>query len=163
MSKLINGVVKCNVEVFVIPNKARLAVDYINPEKPIENFRKLAELNHTDYDPEKDKLVQCWYVSKDDLNTENLGDHGAIVEDENGVQYIIHLKFTMYESLPETFFKGKSEGDIAYVKIPAFAINRNNRDEKAEIILDMCMKLNQTSYRYRRFGRFEEVLKKVCR
>lgn len=161
MNKLVNGVVKCNADIFVIPNMASLAKDRLfNSEKIVETFRNLAEMNQLQYDPDNDKLVQLWYTSEDDLATSNLKDHGGHVENEDGTLYTIKLANDLGR-LPESFFRGKTEGETINIKIPAWAYTRSS-DKRMDIILDMTLTLNQHDYRYSNFGNFEDVVKYVC-
>lgn len=156
-------IITINAEVFIIPNHGILIKKYIESFDS-GNRRKLndqiAELNNITIDPNKDHIIQLWFISND-LETENLERHGAIfIDNDANVKYIK----CKCEYLVDSIFKDHVEGDIINIKLPAIITSNKYDPEKSEeVILDMNVKLNQLSYRYKNFGPFEEVLKYVLK
>ena len=105
---------------------------------------------------EDERYIQMWYVVKD-LNCENLSDHGARVE-LDGETYYIGMPTSF---LPYSILKGKSDGDTIDVTFRnSWDIDLDHEDEET-VKITMHVTLNQKDYRYRNFGSFQEVLKKV--
>lgn len=152
---IVNGVINGNLEAFIIPNKATAAEDWLIPsqrEKMMARGKEIAELSGKEFDAATDKLVQLWFVG---MGSENLVDHGAMVEDEAGNKYVLTARI---EHLPVSLFAGHKEGETIELRLPATC---RRQGESIDVILNVNVKLNQHDYRYRRFGAFEDVLQSV--
>lgn len=127
-----------NAEAFIIPNS-------------LEFNKKTGEVE-----------VQLWFVAPtetdDCYESDNICDHGVILKDgsEDGLWVRPNAYFQM---VPIKNFIGKKEGDVVIIDAPVSADRKNPGNEDA--ILRMECTLNQKSYRYRRFGTFDEVLDKL--
>ena len=133
-----------NGDVFIIPNGLSVYEDLRIMQ---EFYKDLCELNGVD--PTGEQFVQVWICS-DELNTENMSCHGFRV---NG-----NYMNAFCGDLPVSLVKDLREGDTVTVNFRAYPdINMGSSDE----IITMNLKLNQSDYRYRRFGNFEEVLRRL--
>lgn len=158
-------VLEFNAEAFIIPNP----VSDINSllifnDNYVEDYMKMLAVNGCDPDdPDNLMQVQLWFTSSD-LHTENVCRHGARVADEN-IRDVL-LAPTHMEFLPVSLFKGRKEGEVMYLRYPCrFTYGELNVDEDDLVIepveLRIHLKLNQTEYRYRNFGNFENALERV--
>lgn len=138
--------------VFIIPNElgSKLSNHWWENNPPVceEEWRKFKNRQHKNLVnvPEDDYYVQIWCLTP---NTENHGsnwnDHYEMVMPENREDPEAEGEcFPKY--LPVSLFKDKKEGD---------SITIQTKWGRVELTL------NQLNYRYRRFGRFEDVLKKL--
>jgi len=124
-------------DVFIIPN----INDRFNecPDFSKESIqRRLDSLGLEIQFEDDDTLVETWCCSKE---SNNWHCHG--LKNNRGATLFSVGSFPSV--FPARIFKGKKEGDT--VTIHSTALN-----------VDFELTLNQLSYRYRRFGRFEEVL-----
>lgn len=156
MTAMINTIktIKANADLFIIPNAI---VDTTDKFYDAPHYRKLREtgpgmsmLNGLNpMDPDSSKLVQVWITSKEDLHTENLGDHCFHVDDQ-----IIAGHDGKYSAgyLPLSMLKGHHEGDHINIKM-----DYSNHG----IMLELDCRLAQTEYRYRNFGTFEDCLSRI--
>lgn len=151
-------------DVFVIPNRAgKVSQFIIHPEKEEEKMKKLCEMNDETFDPENDWLVETWLTAEEDLGSENLSDHGfSIVAD--GVKYRAGMDIRRY--IPAKLLP-KKEGETVILNIPCWYRNNESyemykKDDDGDFTLELELTANQSSYRYRNFGPFEEVVEKVC-
>lgn len=156
MKKLNDNKLDFTAEVFIVPNHAR-SLDQLLRESRKEYIRNIAKMNGINDMSDNDQLVELWYVSKDDLGTSNLVDHGAYILNENNMKIFFRPSIGL---LPAKIFEGRKEGDV--VDIKAYATVDDVDDENTVFFLMHC-KLNQLSYRYCRFGRFEETFDLVTR
>ena len=155
-------VVKAKAAMFIIPNRACLVMDYLgSPERAIKAAESLCAANHTTFNADHDRLVQTWIVAEEDLGTENLGDHGFRVE-INGIMYHCNIGDRRHTNIPQILLKDKKEDEWITLILPD--CKGECRDDENEITFDLelSVQLKQLDYRYRRFGRFEEVLEAVC-
>lgn len=139
---------------FIIPNpltKVNTMFDNSYKQRIAEFEKEVCEMNHIGPFSEDDLLVELWFCSEE-LNSENLVDHGFNVEDADGTR--LHLQPIMMKRLPVKLFDGHKEGDRFSVKIP-------QKTESGEIIMEIALTLDQLGYRYRRFGTFEECLESL--
>lgn len=151
--------IEFNADVFIVPNSPIKAKEKYHDETDF--FKKVNERNNLVFDEDED-YIQCWLVSNE-LNTENFSDHGGLAMDENGDEIIIYGLKTQY--IPSKLFKDKKEGDeIIFISDGVYKEQRTPYNQKSEgkIELRINLKLNQSDYRYARFGTFEEVLKNLC-
>ena len=146
--------IEFNAEAFIIPNHSGKITNFWLDDAA----RKAKEIatNVLGEEPNDDEsYIQMWYVAKD-LGCDNLVDHSAWV-DIDGEEYIIRMDSSY---LPYTVLKGKNDGDTIDV---SFISGRREWDKTPEGDIEVLMHvtLNQKYYRYRRFGSFNEVLRKV--
>ena len=151
--------------VFVIPNTAPKIGDFIFGKgtklELLELVNTICELNGLNFDVEKDHLVHVWIVSDEkccgekNLHTENWYGHGGHIKID-GKRYLCNAKGGCY--LPSPLFVGHKEGDIINVKLPVNLYGEDDVDPQ-DAVIEVELKLDQTHYRYRRFGAFEVVLK----
>lgn len=148
-----------NLEAFIIPNSVNLFKDFYFKERIEYKYKKLLELSGATCDLDDQYMVQMWYVGEE-LNSDNLVDHGFRII-ENGIRY----SFTMngFDCLPYYFLKDEKEGDIIKVTFPIKLYTDDKSENAADWTLEAKIKLNQTDYRYRRFGRFEDVLNQLIK
>ena len=146
---------------FIVPNnpinlsKSKM---YDTAER-IENHTNVCLLNGTDFDPEKDRIIELWYIGEEDFNTTNLCDHGGKVTID-GEDYRMGFKTRGY--LPAKLFKDVKEGDTINLTIPGWVNKKENflypTENAQDCMFQIALTCQQLHYRYERFGRFEEVL-----
>ena len=156
-----------NAAVFVIPNAAGYCRQFWlkSVGKRVEKYSKdLCSQKGIEFDPENDKVVQVWFVSKynedlgnDYLKEDNLGSgdmssHGFRMDGK-------HYDFR-YSYLPYPLIKDVKEGDTMDLEFEV-----ETRDIDDNICTSDTIKLHitfyQHFYRYRSFGNFEDVVRKV--
>ena len=143
--------IKATGEVFIIPNRLNRKDEFLS-ESVQSTLQEMADIN--DITEENSMFVECWIVS-DELNTENLRDHGGHINDDDRIN--IHTNH-----IPSTLFIGKKEDDIVTIKFPATLHDHaNNTHDK--ITLEMKLTLSQLKYRYRNHGKFEECFERLTR
>ncbi len=156
LAEIKNNKIEATVDMFIVPNcPARFleGFSYENPAPGYMNLRddtidRIAKLNGVEIH-KGEKLIQVWLTSKLELRSENLNDHGFRALSESGEE--VHLHFNCH-SIPATMLNGKTEGEVFDMKIKCYD------KEKNEYELLMHIRCNQSEYRYRRFGNFENVL-----
>ena len=158
MKKLNGNVLEFVAETFIVPNHSFPVNDIM--ENRQERIRRIAELNGIHDLSDNDQLVELWYVSKDDLGTTNLVDHGASILNKNGRKIFFRPSIGM---MPAKLFEGHKEGDVVDIKGYATVTDPDYPDDENTVFFLMHCKLNQLSYRYCRFGRFEETFDLVTR
>jgi hypothetical protein len=97
---------------------------------------------------ENERFIELWFANE---SIDNWYDHG--IDTDDGYHWRPMTKY-----LPETLFKGKKEGDE--ISFTMFFVSRTKDLELIKKV-PVTLKLNQTSYRYKRFGAFEECLKNL--
>lgn len=153
------NILEFDAEVFIIPNNA----DTINHHSMMSDqtkdwYDQIGIMNGIGkLDRDKDKLIQLWFVCND-LASDNLTDHGGTVLDPDGNKINIRPDIDL---LPADLFAESREGDIVDLHIPYTF--RHGEETSISMELIIHAKLNQTSYRYRRFGTFQEVFQLVTR
>lgn len=155
MNKINNNVLEGTLEVFIIPNQGGLVTSWMSKDNIIKKINGVAELSGFEFDPEKDPIVQLWFCG---MECDNLVDHYIHAEDENGNK--VYFRAGNIGHLPAKIFEGKKEGDSIDLVFPATVFCREN-DSETDITVKTTVTLAQKKYRYRNFGNFEEVLKKV--
>jgi hypothetical protein len=102
--------------------------------------------------------VQVWITNSEN---DNMVDDPFRVTTKNGDIYVGHL----YGYLPVEIFDNKVEGDtVDVILLGSFAKKIGSHldaDGSKYFYVTGKLKLNQLGYRYRQFGRFEEVLSKL--
>ena len=142
--------IKATGEVFIIPNRLNRKDGFFG-ESVQSTLQEIADINNVTED--NPLFVQCWVVSEE-LNSENLRDHGGYFNDDDD-HIIIHTG-----NIPATLFNGKKEGDIVNIKFPATLHDYAN-DTHDKITLEMSLTLSQLKYRYRDQGKFEECFERL--
>ena len=143
-------------DVFIIPNAVEKLSNFCEPEWIREKCEKMLGVTA---EPE-DEMLQIWAVSKEkNIDWKRFGGFQKEIEEKfptlveswkrtKEEQREYRLLGYFPEFVPKRIFEGKKEGDIVEFTCPEYGV---------KIILT-C---NQLSYRYSRFGRFEEVFEKV--
>ena len=147
-----------NLEAFIVPNSVNLFKDFYFKERIEAKYKKLLELSGaTTCNLDDQYMIQMWYVSEEDLGSDNLVDHGFRF-DAGNKKYFGGMGSLSY--IPYCFLEGKKEGDVINVSFPIrCSISCNNTQENIEDwVLEAEITLKQQGYRYRRFGKFEDVL-----
>ncbi len=148
--ELVNGSKLLNMKAsaFIIPNSLAMIKDYIEPmqEKKLKCMEELCNLNGTTFDPESDKIVEMWFHSED-VECDNLHCHGFSVEELDGSVRVVS---PAVNHIPVKLVKERKEGDTFTFKV---------QDE--DLLICMELTLDQTHYRYRQFGPFEECLQSL--
>ena len=156
-----------NAAVFVIPNAAGYCRQFWlkSVGKRVEKYSKdLCSQKGIEFDPEHDKVVQVWFVSKynedlgnDYLKEDNLGSgdmssHGFRMDGK-------HYDFR-YSYLPYPLIKDVKEGDTMDLE---FEVETRDIDDNicTSDMIKLHITFDQHSYRYRSFGNFEDVVRKV--
>ena len=100
--------------------------------------------------------IEVWYVTPGN-DESNWGSHHI-----DGYSELKGWK-PRTDYLPKSLFEGKKEGDCITFDLPIVKeLDDNNCDYAyAYAIIKIQLCLAQTKYRYRNFGTFEEVLKRV--
>ena len=151
-----------NADLFIIPNsRGTWYSNFVLPKKDLERFCKYNNLDH-----EIERFIQIWIISdSEEFYTENFKDHGAILRDNGKVSHIAFYNCDLVSYLPYSLIAKMKEGDTIRVNFGIVTPNEdriNNEDEiKEEYELVLNLKASQLKYRYRNYGTFEEVLRKV--
>jgi len=159
-----NSMPVINADLFIIPNHASIAKEYILKRYESES-KQIADLNNIPFDVDQTNLVQVWSTDKKCDNMQCGTFH--IVCDE------YDYSCSLISVLPRTLFEGYKENDIVTCVIPVYvsSYRKSNEDYKSSVVFDdkeqMLVQFNfslkQLEYRYRSFGTFEDVLEMVCR
>ena len=161
MKKIDINNIQLNADIFVIPNQAAKLSSFFEcvQEEKLVAANQIAELNGFTFDPEKDYFIETWMVCAEH-GCDNFADHCIHYKDDDGTYYTIGIEDRY---LPSNLFVGKKEGDMITIKLPVWYVNDAQFPERSNgrTVAEIQIKLNQSDYRYRRFGTFEEVLKKV--
>ena len=137
--------IQMSADMFIIPNSTNV----ISNER-ILSFQKgmidLCKLNGLTEDLEE-KMVQVWLTND---KSDNINDHGIKID---GKQY-----YPSCSNIPYTLIKNVKEGETATVKFFGY----DHSGEKAvKVVFEIQLTAKQLDYRYKRFGSFEETLKRV--
>lgn len=131
-------------DIFIIPDRVWKISEY-----DIESFRNEFTLisNLNNVSEEDPLMVHVWITSEGDFSSDDLDCHGFVYNDEPYKAYC--------SNFPDELFKNKREGDCVELLIP---VKPRNFDTEQQLVLQIKVRLNQSEYRYRAFGKFEEVL-----
>jgi hypothetical protein len=153
-------------EIFIIPNHAGLVKDYLFKEEELERATSLCKANGKEFDENNDWIVETWFLSEE-VGSDNIPDHGFSVN-INDKKYRI-FSGELSRHIPAKLLPSK-EGEpvsITFENIDAYEMNHedvrkrfHDNPEKLDITLNLTAA--QEKYRYGNFGKFEEVLSKVC-
>ena len=169
MLKISQNLIEGNADMFVIPNGTRTfrsmkeeGEKYDFFMRSFNKYKEISELNNSEFDL-SDKPIQLWFVSEEDFRCTNMQDHTSHVT-INGTKYTFRVT---YGALPSKMINIR-EGETVDIKFPVTltkCYNRNEpipeEDERIDAILLLHLTANQTSYRYARFGKFEETINYV--
>lgn len=149
LAKVKDNVLEANAEMFIIPNSPGRIYEFIESFQPgIQKFAsELLENAGMKPADENTLLVQVW-ITSDDLETDNLRSHSGKFITERGDKQIISIPDG---NCPAELLEGKKEGDV---------VDLIFHMDDIKVILHTT--LNQTSYRYKNYGRFEECFNKVA-
>ena len=139
-------------DIFIIPNHGGAVSGYWL-ESTRREIIEIAKLNGLEDFNETCNAFEVW-ISSDDLSTENLNCHGGRFGNDR-----IECRCSL---LPAVLFENVKEGDSIEINLPA-AICSRDEHEPEDIIVKITLTAKQLEYRYRSFGRFEEVFQKVLR
>ena len=157
MKQITNRTLEFNADAFIIPNSFSTKCGEFGR---FDYFKQIYDANDFGEIKPDDGLVQLWYVVPD-LESENFIDHSGKCLDEMGNK--IHIR-PRIDILPASIFAEYKEGDVIDINVPyTYNYEDDMISDIREYMLKMHVKLNQSDYRYRRFGKFEEVLPKVAR
>ena len=158
------GTIKANAEIFIIPNSAAKISGYfeIFREKYRNLANKICKDNNLEFNENKDYMVETWICS-DDLRTENLADHGCKIM-VDGKKYYLE-NGAIKRDIPSTVLYNLKEGESITLIFNDIKIVDYDSDDYDEYLINLELNItaSQTKYRYARFGKFEDVLKYVCR
>lgn len=152
MLKMENGIIKMtDVEAFIIPNGAYMLSDILVPSVRKATLNKLNSVASASglepVNPDNDKLVDLWYVSKE-ADSDNINSHGFAI-DESTVPRAMFNYFDLHEisALPVKWLSGLKENDSIDLVI-------EHNDYKIECHVTMA----QLKYRYKDKGPVEKYL-----
>lgn len=147
LARVKDGVLEANAEMFIIPNPPTRIHEFLVSNDTIQDFAtdllKNAGMKPAD---QNTIMVEVWICS-DDLGTENLRCHGGSYINEDGAEERINIPDG---NCPADLLLGKKEGDV---------VDLTFHMDDIKVILHT--KLNQTGYRYKNHGRFEDCFVKV--
>lgn len=163
-----------NTACFVIPNGAGYCHEFVinsQVERYIRYCTDLCAQKGINFDPDNDPIVQVWfasdydeklgndYLKEDNLGSDNLEAHGFWTDDAN-------YSFR-YGYLPLPLIKDIKEGDTMDLEfevekeIIREGSKRKYLDYGEKDRIKLHITFDQRSYRYRNFGNFEDVVRKV--
>ena len=153
--------VNADGDIFIFPNDSKNLYSFYY--RIIDGMReygnRLALDNNTTFDENSDYFVETWIVSED-LQTDSLSEHSFKI-DINGITYSLrpgeinrHILHHMLD------FK---EGESKIINFNNIIVeNVDNKDDTLRINLSMNLTASQLKYRYKIYGAFHDVLRKVC-
>lgn len=163
-----------NAACFVIPNGAGYCHEFVidsYKERYIRYCTDLCAQKGIKFDPDNDPIVQVWfaseydedldndYLKEDNLGCDNLEAHGFWAGD---TRYNFRYAF-----LPLPLIKDIKEGDTMDLEfeVTEEMVRENGKrkfiDDGKEDHIKLHITFDQRSYRYRNFGNFEDVVRKV--
>lgn len=140
--------ISAKASAFIVPNPACPIKKCMDRKGLISRMKDICDLNGVAFN-ENDRLIEMWFHSEE-LNTENLIDHGGSIEDSEGNVKRIYVQ-GIY--IPESIIRNCKEGDTITYKMRGSIGN-----PKEDLILELELTLQQKGYRYSRYGNFEKVL-----
>ena len=151
-----------NWDLFIIPNHAVSLLDeYMSlsyAKKQIQALYEIEKANNCMIRM-KDQLVQVWYCNE---QCDNGVNHDPYVVDQDG--RVWDISFNLKEYLPEPIVRELHEGETSVINIPVtlkYYDGETKNKERRNAIMKAHITPKQKAYRYREFGTFEEVLKRV--
>ncbi len=155
MTKRINTIATVNADIFVIPNSAGKIENFIPFEDSLNEMKQICELNGYGEFDKNDPLIQVWVC---DNKCENYQNHYPKFTAE-GKTY----RYNLTSFIPYSILKNVKEGETIDLDLPVtgFHINEDDTESSIDTVISFKLTAKQTSYRYRRFGNFEEVVERV--
>ena len=151
--------------IFVIPNPSfnLSGNDFVlaSTRCSLESiYYQNSEMNSDKISLENTRWIQCWFCNPR-CSDSNWQDHGVESMNKSLSKKDKALYPWRLESgyVPDWIFSGKKEGDVVTFKMPIHRLTEDGISMSS--MIKISVKLDQSSYRYRNFGTFEEVLKKV--
>ena len=148
-----NKQITIDAQIFIIPNDA-FKYDF-NYDSQAHRARKIVtrlnEANGFNMVPEDTLFVETWWTNDD---SDNILRHG--IEIDGGFLDCGQLGFL--EDVPYEIIKDLKEGQTITLRVNDLLYTENDED-KVDVTFNLTA--NQLSYRYRRFGTFEETLRCV--
>lgn len=155
---------EANVDTFIVPNMPRKFKDICTSNKTRElQYRKMLELSNIQCDIINQLMFEMWFVGEEDLESDNLVDHGFKIIKDN-----MMYKFKMFgfSYLPYQVLEGKKEEDIINITFPikcdVYDLNKKGQEdyfkENQDWSFSAKITLKRKKYRYKRYGTFEKVL-----
>ena len=136
--------------IFIIPNSACTKNDFL-----LDSYKGKAQelLIANGIQNDDEKLVQIWFFTPGN-DESNWVDHNI-----DGYEELEYWKPAI-GYLPVSLFEDKDDGDVVTVNLP---IEKYDYNEKITMntTIKVQLKLDQLGTRYKRFGSFAEVLKRV--
>lgn len=149
-------VIKLQGEIFVIPNRAIISKDEFSIRME-RRIKEVCELNNVPFNAESDLIGYFWIVMSN-YGCHNFSDDAIMVKSD-GVCYFIEALNRGY--FPLSLFEEKTERDTINIKIPIEISDMDGGKVKDNQYAILTLKLNQRGYRYKYFGRFEEVIDSI--
>lgn len=132
--------IKLAGEMFIIPNSLTKVRDFVFTSYQ-EELKELCNLNNIS-DADNQYMLQIWVVIPE--MSDNLGDHGILINDEG---YRCRCG-----SIPFDLVKDLKEGDTVTAKFDGW-----HTDTADTVVFELELTAKQLEYRYRSFGAWEEV------
>ena len=155
-----------NAAVFVIPNAAGYCRQFWlkSVGERVEKYSKdLCSQKGIEFDPEHDKVVQVWFTSKynEDLKNDYLKEDNLGSGDMSSHGFRMDGKFYYfkYSYLPYPLIKDVKEGDTMDLEFEVSTVDED--DNRTYETIKLHITFDQHSYRYRNFGNFEDVVRRV--
>ena len=147
-------------DIFIIPNPSFKTLDesFKLPSFMMDIntiFYQNEDLNTNNVKIEDTRFIECWFCNPEN---DNWRDHG-IKNLERGFEDDEYWRLSS-SYVPDWIFNGHKEGDVVTFKMPVERRCRK-RCVLERAIVTLSVTLAQNKYRYRGFGNFEEVLKRV--
>lgn len=163
-----NKLVEINADMFIIPNSAMKIKDffwyrYIDEKeyarKDLAFYKNLYTDNNKEFNDD-DFYPQIWLTNNE---FDNIIRHGFAIDVNGGRYFIDNSNMSLLENCPRCLIDIK-EGETATVLVRDIKATNGFGDNAETIMVDIMFHLtaNQHEYRYRNFGTFEEVLRRVC-
>ena len=148
-------------DIFIIPNGLTKSSMMLTSTLMDMETMFYANDCHKTISMDDEKFVQVWYTSPNSPES-NWVDHYI---DPLAKVYPVKRKGQTYwrissSLVPVSLLQGHKEGDIVTFNVPVSRFTGIGSREAS--IIKVSVKLNQSYYRYRNFGKFEEILKRLC-
>jgi len=150
--------IEINSDLFVIPNRSVHGINgfTFKDEKREKYLESICVASGYEFDPD-DHIIETWMVGQSEGMAENMADHMSCVDiDDDTFYFSVSTRY-----LPKAVIDGK-EGEIKTIIIPGIKATSRRNHTVVTFNLHINCKLCQLPYRYGRFGKFEDVLSKVC-
>lgn len=152
----------CNADVFIIPNRSISIKDALFNDTKHLMSRTFSMNYDTSPNEETDLFVEVWVTTPGNDNSNWIDHYVDPLWEEISKKEMLDGKSQWRLAatrLPKAIFDGYKEGDVVTVNLPITRWTENGTIENAWIKVSLC--LAQTKYRYKDFGKFEEVLRRV--